>query len=100
MFKKPRPVKPVRHTVVDPLAPLSDAVLRQRAMALTQQQLAPILAQIRGAIEARSRSGEAAILGNTQALGNLFSQAAPQTAAAYAQANQAVSGANTELANR
>jgi len=84
----------------DPLAPLSDAALQQRAQSLTTAQLAPIIAQIRAAIEQRSQSGQQAIQGYTQALGNLWQSAGPQTAAAYQQATQAVGSANSELANR
>jgi hypothetical protein len=74
--------------------------LQAQAGGLVQGQLGPIIAAIRAAIEGRSQSGQAAIQGYTQQLGNLFSQAAPQTAAAYGQAQTAQSGLNTALANR
>jgi hypothetical protein len=95
-----RPTPPVRRTVVDPLAPLSDQQLRARALGLAQEQLGPILAQIQRAIEARSQAGQSAIRGYTQALGGLWQGAAPQTAAAYNQAIGQQSGVNSELANR
>jgi hypothetical protein len=97
---RPRPVKPVRQRVVDPFAATSDAQLQARAQALAQAQTGPLLQQLQQAIEARSRSGSAAIGGYTQQLGNLFSQVAPQTAGIYNEAIKQQSGTNTALANR
>src|SRR6266545_8402202 len=99
-FSRPRPKPPARPRVFDPFKPLTDAELRARALTLSQGQLGPLLQQAREAIEARSRSGQAAITGATQALGHLFGQAAPQTAAAYNPAIQQSQAVNSELANR
>jgi hypothetical protein len=97
---RPRPTKPVRQKVVDPFAPTSDAELQARAQAMANAQTSPLLQQLQQAIEARSRSGSAAIGGYTKELGNLFSNVAPQTAGIYNQAIQSQSGINSQLADR
>ena len=99
-FTRPRPKAPVRKKVFDPFAPISDADLRARAMSMTNEQLGPILENIRRLYAERSAQGQAAIRGTTSALGNLFAQAAPQTAAAYGEATKSVNATNSELANR
>jgi hypothetical protein len=97
---RPRPVKPVRQTVVDPFAPTSDAQLQARAQTMANSQTSPLLQQLQQAIEARSQSGSNAIGGYTKELGNLFSNVAPQTANIYNQAIQSQSGTNQQLADR
>src|SRR5438128_1044753 len=97
---RPRPVKPRRQIVKDPFAATPDAQLQAQARALAQAQTGPLLQQLQAAIEARSRSGSAAIGGYTQQLGSLFSQVAPQTAGIYNEAIKQQSGTNTALANR
>src|SRR4051794_1453137 len=75
----PKPPKPpVHRQVVDPFAPESEDQTRARVRSMLQGELGPILQSIQSAIEARSRSGTAAIGGLTQQLGGLFSQIAPQ----------------------
>jgi hypothetical protein len=97
---RPRPVKPVRQTVVDPFAPTSDAQLQARAQTMANSQTSPLLQQLQQAIEARSQSGSNAIGGYTKELGGLFSNVAPQTANIYNQAIQSQSGTNQQLADR
>src|SRR6266536_4371330 len=77
------PVRPPHRTFTDPFAPSSDAQLRARAASETQGALGPLLAQIQQAIEARSRSGMAAIGGLTGELGHLWQGVAPATAGIY-----------------
>jgi hypothetical protein len=94
------PHAPTPPHVLDPLAPLTDAQLSARASADVHAQLDPILKQISDAINARSASGQSAIRGTTSALGSLFSQAAPATAAAFSEARGAQSAADNALADR
>jgi hypothetical protein len=95
-----RPRPPVRRVVKDPFAPISDEKLRAQAGSLVQDQLAPIIASIRAAIESRSQAGGQAISGYTQQLGNLWQGAPGVAKSAYDQATAAQSGINTALANR
>jgi hypothetical protein len=96
----PKPHPPVRQHVNDPFAPRSDAQLQSLAGSMVQSQLAPIIKQIQDAIAARSVSGQQAIGGLTQSLGGLFAQAAPQTQAAFSEAQGAQSSTNNALADR
>lgn len=87
------PKRPHRKVVNDPLAPLSDQQLRDQAQQLVNQQIGPLQAQAAAAIEARSRSGSAAIQGYTSALSQDLGKYADRARAAYGQA-QASQGAN------
>jgi hypothetical protein len=94
------PTRPVHRTFTDPFAPLSDAELRARAASEAQGALGPLLAQIQQAIEARSRSGMAAIGGLTNELGGLWRGVAPATQGIYGEAQKSGSQINDALANR
>src|SRR5207248_3304250 len=97
----PKPHAPHRPPApYDPFAPKTLAQLQAEASATGAAGLAPIVKQITDAINARSAAGQSAIGGLTKSLGGLFSQAGPQTAAAYQQAQTAQSGINSQLANR
>lgn len=94
------PTRPVHQKVVDPFAPETEDQTRLRARQLVEQELGPILQQIQAAIEARSKSGQAAIQGYTGELGHLWSGIAPATGQYYDTARGQQSQVNSEVANR
>lgn len=95
-----RPTPPVRRTFTDPFAALTDQQLRERARSQTQSALGPLVDSIRQAIEARSRSGQAAISGLTRELGGLWAGVAPAAGQIYERAQGQQRQVNTDLANR
>lgn len=98
--RPPKPVRAPHRTFTDPFAPTSDPALRARAATEAQSSYGPLLAQIQQAIEARSKSGMAAIGGLTGELGHLWQGVGPASQAIYGQAKQSGSQINDALANR
>jgi hypothetical protein len=92
-----RPVKP---KFVDPFKPLSDQEVRTRASSLVNQQLSPLMAQLREVIEGRSRAGQQAIGGYTQRLQGNLADLLPKLQHAYAGAQQSQAATNDALAQR
>lgn len=94
------PARPVQRPVYNPFAPRSDAELAALAASQAQGIYGPQAAAIQAAIEARSRSGIAAIGGLTNQLGGLWQGVAPATGEIYGKARAEQSQTNTDLANR